>query len=167
MTTRLSGPAGLAVLALLAIMAASPAAAQVPADRDGLLNGEGMGMASYAETNGFPGPKHVLDLAAKLGLTAKQKIEVQEIYDDMLSRARTLGKMIVKVEEELHYQFNSGMLKRETIEEDAESIGKMRGSLRGVHLGAHVRTKAVLTDKQVELYVKLRKEQKEQDARKP
>lgn len=167
MTPRPSGPAALAGLAVLALLASATAMAQVPPDRDGLLNGEGMGMASYAESNGWPGPKHVLDLAAKLELTAKQKAEVKEIYDDMLSRARTLGKMIVKVEGELNYQFNSGMLKQESVEEDAESIGKMRGTLRGIHLGAHVRTKAVLTPKQIELYVALRKEQKEKDAKKP
>lgn len=27
-----------------------------PADRKGLENGEGMGMAKYAELNGYPGP---------------------------------------------------------------------------------------------------------------
>jgi len=162
------GTALLAVglLAALALLASATAAAQVPTDKDGLLAGEGMGMAAYAEANGFPGPKHVLDLAAKLGLTAKQKVEVQEIYDDMHSRARSLGKMIVKVEEELNYQFTSGMLKQESVEEDAESIGKMRGTLRGIHLGAHVRTKAVLTPKQVELYVSLRKEQNAKEPQK-
>jgi Spy/CpxP family protein refolding chaperone len=159
---RISGTAAPVAVLALALLAAATAPAQIPADRDGLLAGEGMGMAKYAESNGFPGPKHVLDLADKLQLTAKQKVEVQEIYDEMLSRARTLGKMIVKVEEELNYQFSSGMLKQESVEEDAESIGKMRGSLRGVHLAAHVRTKAVLTPKQVELYVALRKDQQKQ-----
>jgi Spy/CpxP family protein refolding chaperone len=166
MMLSIRGLPGLLVLAALALLAAPTAPAQIPPDRDGLLNGEGMGMAACAESNGFPGPKHVLDLADKLGLTAKQKAEVQEIYDDMLARARSTGKMIVKVEGELNDQFNSGMLKQESVEEDAESIGRMRGTLRGIHLGAHVRTKEVLTPKQVELYVALRKEQKEKDAAK-
>jgi hypothetical protein len=34
-----------------------------------LRNGEGMGMAKAAELNGYPGPAHVLALAAQLGLT--------------------------------------------------------------------------------------------------
>lgn len=164
MTAGIRRAAGLLALAALTLIGAAAAPAQVPTDRDGLLNGEGMGMAAYAESNGFPGPKHVLDLGAKLGLTAKQKAEVQEIYEDMFTRARSLGKMIVKVEEELNYQFTSGMLKQESVEEDAQSIGKMRGSLRGIHLAAHVKTKAVLTAKQVDLYVTLRKEQKAKDA---
>ena len=147
--------------------AAGILSAQIPADREALLNGDGNGMALYAESNGFPGPKHVLELAEKLALTAKQKAEVREIFEDMRTRARTIGKMIVKIEGELHYAFNSGMLKQESIEEDAESIGRMRGTLRGVHLAAHVKTREILTKKQVELYAALRKEQKEKEAHKP
>ena len=45
--------------------------AQIPLDREALLNGEGNGMAQYAESNGFPGPKHVLDLSEKLALEVK------------------------------------------------------------------------------------------------
>jgi Spy/CpxP family protein refolding chaperone len=155
-----------ASIVIATALALCSAAAQIPADRETLLNGEGGGMGAYAELNGYPGPKHVLDMAAKLGLSAKQKLEVQEIYDDMLARARMVGKMIVKVEEELHYAFESGMLKQESVEDDAESIGKMRGTLRGIHLAAHVKTKEVLTKKQVEAYVALRKEQREKDAQK-
>ena len=160
--TKIARTAALAAL-LLALAAAAPdafAQAQIPSDQDGLLNGEGMGMAAYAEANGYPGPKHVLDLAEKLGLNAKQKSDIKEIYDDMLSRARATGKLIVKVEKELNEQFVTGSPKEENITDDTESIGKMRGSLRAIHLGAHVRTKALLTAKQVELYVKLRQEQK-------
>ena len=154
------------LLTCAAALAAASAVAQIPPDREPLLNGDGNGMAAYAESNGYPGPKHVLDLAEKLGLSAKQKLDVREIYDDMLTRARAIGKMIVKVEEELHYQFNSGMLKQESVEDDAESIGKMRGTLRGVHLAAHVKTKEILTKKQVELYTALRREQKENEGHK-
>jgi len=150
--------AGSALLLALTLAAAGVLRAQVPADREALLNGEGNGMAAYAEMNGYPGPKHVLDLADKLGLTSRQKHDVREIYEEMNTRARALGKMIVKVEEELNYAFTSGMLAQESVEDDAESIGKMRGTLRGVHLAAHIKTKGLLTAKQVEQYVALRKE---------
>jgi len=151
-----------AVLTLTTVfhLAAQVPAGPIPADREPLLNGEGNGMAAYAEMNGYPGPKHVLDLADKLGLTARQKHDVREIYDEMNTRARALGKMIVKIEEELHYAFSSGMVGAESVEDDAESIGKMRGSLRGVHLTAHLKTKGLLTPKQIEQYVALRREQK-------
>jgi hypothetical protein len=38
-----------------------------------LLKGDGMGFAKAAELNGYPGPKHVLDLAEKLKLTDAQR----------------------------------------------------------------------------------------------
>lgn len=150
----------MAILWLLAA-AAGTLAAQIPADREALLNGDGNGMAAYAELNGYPGPKHVLELGEKLQLTPRQKADVRAVYEEMHTRARAIGKMIVKIEEELHYAFNSGMLKGESVEEDAESIGKMRGTLRGVHLSAHVKTKELLTKKQVETYIALRKELRE------
>jgi hypothetical protein len=36
-----------------------------------LRNGEGLGMAKAAELNGYPGPLHVLALAAQLELTER------------------------------------------------------------------------------------------------
>ena len=48
-----------------------------------LRAGEGMGMAKAAELNGYPGPVHVLALAAQLGLTEDQRHGVQAIFDRM------------------------------------------------------------------------------------
>jgi Spy/CpxP family protein refolding chaperone len=150
-------------LCLLVLIVTGPLRSQVPPDRDALLNGDDNGMAACAESNGYPGPKHVLDLAERLALTARQKHDLREIYDDMNTRARALGKMIVKIEEELNYAFNSGMLSQESAADDAESVGKMRGTLRGVHLSAHIRTKELLTKKQLEQYAAFRKEQMEKE----
>jgi len=136
--------------------------AQIPADREALLNGDGNDQALYAELNGYPGPKHILDLASKLALTARQKHDIRELYNDTRTRARVLGKLIVKVEEEMHYAFNSGMLARESIEDDAESVGKMRGTLRGVHLAAHIKTRELLTKNQIKQYEAFMKAEKKQ-----
>jgi hypothetical protein len=46
-----------------------------------LRKGEGMGMAKAAELNGYPGPKHVLDLAQQLRLTDAQRDNVQAIFE--------------------------------------------------------------------------------------
>jgi len=48
-----------------------------------LRNGEGMGMAKAAELNGYPGPAHVLTLAAQLGLTETQQRDVRAIFERM------------------------------------------------------------------------------------
>jgi len=145
----------LAVLLMIAA-AARPLPGQIPPDRDALLNGDSEGMAAYAESNGYPGPQEVLDLAGELGLTAKQKYDIREMYDEIRTRARVLGKMIVKVEEELHFSFNSGMVAQESVEDDAESIGKMRGTLRGIHLSAYLKTKELLTAKQLAAFTRIR-----------
>ena len=50
-----------------------------------LRNGEGMGFAKAAELNHFPGPRHVLDMAGELELTAEQRARTEEIFDAMLS----------------------------------------------------------------------------------
>ena len=43
--------------------------ALAPSEVEDLRQGNGMGMALPAELNGYPGPRHVLDLAEELNLT--------------------------------------------------------------------------------------------------
>ena len=133
--------------------------AQAPPDHDGLLNGEGMGQAQYAEMNGYPGPKHILDLVDKLKLSDAQKKSIQEIYQEMNARVKELGKRIIGVEEEMHEAFRTGLVNESSVRDDAEQIGRMRGKLRAVHLIAHIKAKKLMTDDQIALYTKLRAEE--------
>src|SRR5579883_151022 len=48
-----------------------------------LKAGRGMGLALAAELNGYPGPRHLLDLADQLSLTPAQRAEVQRLFDAM------------------------------------------------------------------------------------
>ena len=48
-----------------------------------LLAGKGMGFAKAAELNGYPGPKHVLELAGPLALTPEQVEGTRAIFNDM------------------------------------------------------------------------------------
>jgi hypothetical protein len=43
------------------------------------LEGRGMGMALPAEVNGYPGPRHVLELADELDLTADQLAQTRHL----------------------------------------------------------------------------------------
>ena len=138
------------------------ASAQIPEDRDGLMKGEGMGLGKFAETKGYPGPKHVLDLSEKLQLTTAQKQSVQTIFEEMKTRAKDLGERIVDAEEELNTAFVEGLLTESTVRENCEQIGRLRGRLRAVHLNAHLKTKKVLAPKQIDLYKKLRSSEGEQ-----
>jgi len=47
-----------------------------------------MGLAKAAELNGYPGPKHVLELAGPLKLTSAQVAATEATYRRMNSRAK-------------------------------------------------------------------------------
>lgn len=129
----------------------------VPPDRDALLKGEGMGLAMAAERNGFPGPKHVLDLRDTLGLDAGQVRTAEALVARVKSGARELGERIVQAEEELEKMFAGGRAK-DTLQlrETLDAIAQMRGRLRLIHLQAHVDMKNALTPHQINLYTRLR-----------
>jgi len=48
-----------------------------PQEISDYLSGKGMGLAKAAELNGYPGPAHVLELAAQLELTSEQKTKTE------------------------------------------------------------------------------------------
>ena len=122
----------------------------------GLLNGDGLGMALPAELNGYPGPRHVLELGAMLGLSSDQESRVQAIFDEMQEEARELGETIVELERELDRSFAGGTMTEARLEESLEVIAQHRARLRATHLRAHVRVLPVLTDSQREAYERAR-----------
>ena len=73
-----------------------------------LRKGEGMGYAKAAELNGYPGPKHVLDLADHLKLTADQQQKIEAIFDRMSAAAKPLGAQLVDRERALDQLFQRG-----------------------------------------------------------
>ena len=122
-----------------------------------LLDGEGMGLARAAELNGYPGPKHVLELEGKLTLTADQKQKVEAIRQQMLDAARPLGRSIVEAERALDEAFVSGRITEQELTSRTAAIGQLQGQLRAAHLHAHLLTKALLTKDQVSRYAELRR----------
>ncbi|MGA7615650.1 MAG: Spy/CpxP family protein refolding chaperone [Thermoanaerobaculia bacterium] len=122
----------------------------------GYLAGEGMGMALPAELNGYPGPRHVLDAAEELRLTAPQKSQIQSIFDAMHQEAVELGKKIVSGEESLDRDFAAGKVSQEDLARRIDEIAVLQGKLRLTHLQAHLRTKALLTTEQIAAYQRLR-----------
>lgn len=123
---------------------------------EGLLRGEGMGMALPAELHGYPGPRHVLDLADELGLSEAQRSRVREIFETMHEGAASLGREIVELERELDAAFAERTVTREELERLVARIGGRRADLRTVHLGAHLELRSVLTEAQRARYGELR-----------
>ncbi len=114
------------------------------------------GLAKLAELNGYPGPRHVLDSAAQLGLTAEQKEAVERVYREMNEQARVLGRQLVEHERDLDSAFGQGSISHESLERRLAESARVYGELRKAHLRAHLTTKDILTADQVRHYNELR-----------
>ena len=128
----------------------------VPADHPGLESGEGMGMAKYAELNGYPGPRHVLELANELELTEEQKMATENIFDKMKSEAVKKGEKVISIEEEFHDLIISGKAAKEAVMKMSAEIGQLRGELRAVHLTGHLRMMEIMNQEHIHRYMQLR-----------
>jgi Spy/CpxP family protein refolding chaperone len=123
---------------------------------DGYLNGRGMGLAKAAELNSYPGPMHVLELKAQLGLTREQAERTQRAFDEMKARAMQLGRAIVERERELDELFAKQKIDERAMDERVLEIGRLAAELRAAHLRAHLRMRDVLTPEQIDEYDRLR-----------
>lgn len=121
-----------------------------------LREGEGMGFALAAELNGYPGPKHVLELAQALELTSDQRLATEQIFDRMAVAARRLGEQLVSAEERLDRAFADGSIDRQRLGPLTADVAEIRGELRAVHLRAHLDMMQVLTREQIADYVQRR-----------
>ncbi|MFW6084324.1 MAG: Spy/CpxP family protein refolding chaperone, partial [Gemmatimonadota bacterium] len=127
-----------------------------PEEIDGLRAGEGMGMAVPAELHGYPGPRHVLELASELELTRSQVEATKTVFDSMATRARALGREIVELERDLDAAFEEGTVTHEELDRLVGEIARRRAELRTVHLGAHLELRPVLTEEQRDAYDRIR-----------
>ena len=125
-------------------------------DVNGYLEGKGMGYAKAAELNHYPGPRHVLDLADKLGLSQEQTTRSTALFNDMKAKASALGKQLVDKEAELDKRFASGDINSQRLQALLTEIGELTAKLRYVHLNAHLDQQALLTAQQVKHYDDLR-----------
>ena len=125
-------------------------------DIKALTRGEGMGFAKAAELNQYPGPKHVLELAAELELSVVQARQTTALFDEMQAEAMVTGNRLIAAEAELDRLFAAGKIDRLSLQTQLVAIGELRSKLRFVHLEAHLRQKEILNRDQVAQYVRLR-----------
>lgn len=153
----------LVLLALLPVLAAateSPYAGEETrsikslSDREvaALRAGKGMGFAKLAELNGYPGPRHVLDLANELELTPGQRLRSEAIFEEMQAAAIALGHALVDAEANLDRAFADKSVDAASLEARLLEIGEIRARLRLVHMKAHLEQAALLTEAQVQAY---------------
>jgi len=115
-----------------------------------------MSLAKAAELNGYPGPAHVIEMAAQLRLTADQLQQITIIRERMSAGAKPLGVDIIDHERALDQLFAQGQITPAALTSETGTIGELQGRLRLVHLAAHLETRALLSSDQVVLYQKLR-----------
>lgn len=123
---------------------------------DDLRNGRGMGLALPAELNGYPGPRHVLDLAEELELSAAQQAETQRLFNEMQTQAILLGEQVIEGEAMLDRLFAEGSASAAKVEAAAIELGRRQGALRAHHLRYHLAMREVLSPHQVRRYQQLR-----------
>ena len=121
-----------------------------------LVAGRGMGLAKAAELNSYPGPLHVLELAARLELTTKQHAATETLMQAMHQQARPLGAKIVEAERELDRAFAERGIDISELKRRVDAIAALQGELRVVHLKTHLDQRALLTASQVARYDELR-----------
>lgn len=123
---------------------------------EGYLAGGGMGLAKAAELNGYPGPKHVLELAHRLQLSSEQRERSEVVFERMRAQAQSFGAQLVQKERDLDHAFSAGEITQEQLEALTSEIASLAGKLRATHLRAHLDQRAILTEHQVRRYAQLR-----------
>jgi hypothetical protein len=123
---------------------------------NGYLSGDGMSFAKAAELNHYPGPKHVLALADELQLSEEQRRRSQKVFDDMKTKAVSLGKQLVEKEQLLDSRFAVANISEAELLRLVTEISVLHGNIRAVHLQAHLAERAVLSADQLMRYDALR-----------
>jgi Spy/CpxP family protein refolding chaperone len=118
--------------------------------------GRGMGLALAAELNGYPGPRHVLDLAGELQLTEEQQRRTRDLFEGMQQEAGALGARVIEAERTLDRLFAENQATPQSVTAATEAAGAALGELRAAHLRYHLAMMEVLAAEQVATYSHLR-----------
>ena len=128
-------------------------------DVQSLQNGTGEafgGIAKLAELNGYPGPRHVLDMASELRLTDGQRMEIELIYQNMSNKAKSIGVAIIDIEQDIDEAFANKTITQENLKLMLDKSADLYGQLRFVHLSVHLDTAHMLATEQVQMYNTMR-----------
>jgi len=103
-----------------------------------IKQGKGWGMAKSAEFNGYPGPRHVLDMAEKLALSAEQTRAVKDIFEAMQVKAMAAGDAYLAAERQLDQGFLHNQINAESLRELVDTSLQARADLRYIHQGTYM-----------------------------
>ena len=123
---------------------------------EGYLTRKGLGQALPAELNGYPSPRHTIDMDEELELTEKQLAQVQALFDDMQSTVIPLGEKYLEYVAELELIFREGTITDEYLQSHLEKITGIEAQMRYVHLSTHLATIDILSHDQIMQYNMMR-----------
>jgi hypothetical protein len=92
----------------------------------------------------------------EIGLSVKQVLAIEELYQNMKQAAIPLGLELIELERELNNHFANRTITYESLGIVLERIAQVQKKLRYVHLSTHLKTPIILTPEQIVLYNKLR-----------
>ncbi len=118
--------------------------------------GTGHGMAKAAEQNHYPGPRHLLDLAKELKLSADQIQQIEKIKASMSAAAIPMGKQLIENERKLNRLFAEKKIDKSQLDALVAESATIQGKLRLIHLSAHLEARKLLTSEQIDKYDELR-----------
>ena len=121
-----------------------------------LETGAGAGFARAAELNGYPGPRHILDLQDQLELSEDQLTQVKTLYEEMNGEARYLGAEVLQMESGLELAFRDQTIGEDSLALQVTALAEKYGELRALHLRTHLVAVDLLTPHQLVLYNQLR-----------
>src|SRR5262245_626573 len=121
-----------------------------------LSRGRGMGLALAAELNGYPGPKHAIELAEQLHLSPDQISELKSLFEAMKAETIPLGTALISQERSLNDDFANHTVTLASLEGATQKIGITQAALRAAHLKYHLSTVTILTPEQIAQYNRLR-----------
>jgi len=125
-------------------------------DIEELENGRGWGLAKAAELNGVPGPVHLLEMKAEIGLSKEQINQIEILFNEMQQQAIPLGIKLIGHERDLNSHFANGTITEELLRELLGKIAQVQEQLRYIHLSTHLKTPDILSVEQIDMYNKLR-----------
>lgn len=109
-------------------------------------------MAKLAELNGYPGPRHILDLGKELGLTTVEKEYIIIIYNDMKREALISGQEILQIEKTANELFANKSISDSELQRLIIKSAENYGKLRYIHLTTHLKIMDILSQEQIILY---------------
>jgi Spy/CpxP family protein refolding chaperone len=125
-------------------------------DISALQAGAGMAYAKAAELNGYPGPMHVLELAAPLRLSMDQREATEKLMTQHKTKVRALGAQFIDAERALDAAFASKQVDAQIITALTQRIATVQATLRAEHLRTHLQQTALLDEQQIASYKTLR-----------